>query len=104
MKHSDIESLLSVFKQAREQLVWDFNNENIEIYDAMFRYEKDEKLMYLSIDKYIMSWIDSHFNLFDRLTENNAQDGLIKEFTKQMLLFIQKSELSIKASEVERGN
>lgn len=104
MKHSELEILLTVFKQAREQLIWDFNNENIEIYEAMFRYEKDEKLMYLSIDKYFMSWIDSHFNLFDRLTENNAEDGLIKEFTNQMLLFIQKSELSIKASEIERGN
>lgn len=104
MKQNELETLLDVFKRAREQLAWDFNNENIEIYDAMFRYEQDEQLMYLSIDKYIMSWIDSHFNLFERLTENNAEDGLIREFTKKMLLFIQKSELSIKASEIKRGN
>lgn len=104
MKHGDLELLLSVFKQTRQQLVWDFNNENIEIYEAMFRHEKDKQSMNLSIDKYFMSWIDSHFNIFERLTENDDREELVYKFTKIMLLLIQKSELSIKASEIDRGN
>lgn len=104
MKHSDLEFLLTIFKQAREQIVWDFNNENIEIYDAMFRYEKDKQSMYLSIDKYFMSWIDTHFSIFESSTETDAKEEITTEFTKIMLVLIQKSELSIKASDIERGN
>lgn len=104
MKHSDLEFLLTVFKKSREQLVSDFNNENIEIYDAMFRFEKYEKSMYLSIDKYFMSWIDTHFSVFENLTANDdAPEKLTKEFAKRMLFLVQKSELTIKASEIEDG-
>jgi hypothetical protein len=104
MKHSDLELLLTVFRQSREQIVLDFNNENIEIYDAMFRYEKDKISMHLSIDKYFMSWIDTHFSVFESLTENNdSPDTLTKEFTKRMLLLIQENELSMRASEIGEG-
>jgi hypothetical protein len=103
MKHGDLEVLLSVFKQTREQLVYDFNNENIEIYDPMFRYEKDKHSMSISIDKYFMSWIDSHFKVFESLTRNDDRVELVYKFTKVMLLLVEKSELSIRASEIERG-
>lgn len=104
MKHSELELLLNVFKQAREQLVWDLSNENIEIYESMFRYEKDKQSICLSIDKYLISWIDFHFNIFETLSENNTKEELIKTFTNKMLLLIQKSELSIKSSEIDRGS
>lgn len=96
MNSDELKVLLTIFRKARESLVNDFKSENIEIYDAMFRYEGNEKLMRISIDKYFISWLDSHFRIFDKLPDAISSDNLLKKFTEQMLILVKKTEQSIK--------
>ncbi len=100
MSHDELKILLAIFKKARESLVDDFKSENIEIYEAMFRYEENKKLMQISIDKYFMSWLDSHFNIFDKLPNTIVSDNLIKQFMRQMFALISKNETLNKNNDV----
>lgn len=95
MNSDDLKVLLAIFKKARKSLVNDFKSENIEIYEAMFRYEGNEKLMRISIDRYFMSWFDFHFSIFDKLPNAISSDSLLKKFTEQMLILVRKTEQSM---------
>ena len=61
---------LFTLKEARENLVQDFIKENPEIYHPMFQYEKSNEQMMLAKEKYILIWLDSHWNLIETFFKN----------------------------------
>lgn len=69
---------LFTLKEARENLAQDFIIENPEIYDPMFKYEKSNEQMMLAKEKYIMIWLDSHWNLIETLLKNQEIESTIQ--------------------------
>lgn len=69
---------LLILKSARKNLVQDFIKKNPEIYIPMFRYEERDAQMELSKEKYIMSWLDSHWNLIENLFQNQEVEKTIR--------------------------
>jgi hypothetical protein len=77
---------LEIYKKARNKLCRDFIVENPEIYGYMFKYEKARELLYLSIDKYFISWIDDHWSLFlDYLSEIDIPESNKNELREYFL-------------------
>ena len=89
--------LLTIFKQSRERLSQDFLNENIEIFEPMFKYEDDNELMNLAIEKYFTGYINYHFEIFSNYTDIDV------EFSKAMLSFIKKLNISVSDSNLNNG-
>lgn len=82
-------NLLSLFKSSRDKLSYDFINENIDIYSPMFKYEGDNELMKLSIEKYFIGYINSHFREFDKA------DTKSKEFNNAMISFLKSFNINV---------
>ena len=59
--HSQLEDVLAIFKRSREKLVSGFLNEDVEMFESMFKYENDEEIMTLSREKYVLGYINNHF-------------------------------------------
>ena len=89
--------VLTIFKQSREKLSQDFINENIEIFEAMFKYENDNRLMELAIEKYFTGYINYHFEIFSHYTNIDT------EFSKAMLLFIKSFNINVTNSNLDNG-
>ena len=60
---------LSVLKQKRQELVGDFLNESVEIYQPMIRYRKSKSLTEISTERYFLLWISNHYNEFMKQSE-----------------------------------
>ena len=56
---------LFILKEARNNLVQDFMKKDPEIYRQMFEYEGRNTQMELAKEKYIVSWLDSQWNLIE---------------------------------------
>ena len=97
MESSKLLDILSIFQQAREKLTTDFVSENLEIYTAMFEYEKDNGLMNLSIEKYFTSYLDYHFELIKDF------DNIDEEFSKAMLVFLKSFDMKITDTSLSSG-
>lgn len=92
MTKNNLLDILSIFKQAREKLSSDFIDEDLEVYTAMFEYEKDNALMTLAIERYFTGYIDYHFEL------QKDFDAIDDEFSKAMLSFL--NNFNIKVSDI----
>ncbi len=89
--------LLEIFKQSREKLSQDFLNENIEIFEPMFKYENDTELMSLSMEKYFTGYINHHFEIFSNYK------NIDMEFSKAMLSFVKNFSISVTNSNLDNG-
>ena len=56
---------LFTLKEARKVLAQDFIEENPEIYRPMFQYEESNEQMMLAKERYVVSWLDSHWKLIE---------------------------------------
>jgi len=97
MTRNKLIDLLAIFKQSREKLFLDFVEENIEIFEPMFKYESDKELMSLAIEKYFIGYINHHFEIFSNFT------NLDIEFSKAMLSFIEKFNINVSDSSLNNG-
>ena len=61
----ELKIIFRLLEIMRANLLKDFLNEDPEIYKPCFKYEKDQILMELSIEKYFISWIDSYWIILD---------------------------------------
>lgn len=55
---------LQVLKQGRAEMVQDFLDHKPDIYAPSFKYEDSPTLLRLAREKYFMSWLSSHWQLF----------------------------------------
>ena len=55
---------LQVLKQGRAKMVQDFLDHKPEIYTPSFKYEDSPALLSLAREKYFMTWLSSHWQLF----------------------------------------
>lgn len=95
--NSKLINLLEIFKQSREKLSHDFLNENIEIFEPMFKYENENELMSLAMEKYFTGYINYHFEIF-----SNYKD-IDLEFSKAMLSFVKKFNIGVTSSNLDNG-
>lgn len=85
---TNLVTILSIFEKSRQQLIFDFLNEETEIYSAMFRYEEDELAMKLSIEKYFIQWINTHFTNTESCKDGFFDGELSLEFGEVMVKLI----------------
>ena len=85
MDKNTLIDILTILKKGRKKLLYDFINEKTDIFEAMFKYEDDEQLMSLVIDKYFTEYINYHFELLKEIQNNH---NLEINFSKVMLEFI----------------
>lgn len=95
--NSKLINLLEIFKQSREKLSHDFLNEHIEIFEPMFKYENENELMNLAIEKYFTGYINYHFEVFTSYTNIDI------EFSKAMLSFIKDFNINVTDSNLDNG-
>jgi len=95
--NSKLVDLLSIFKQSREKLSQDFLSESLEIFEPMFKYENDNDLMSLSMEKYFTGYINYHFEVF--LEYSNIDI----EFSKAMLSFVKTFNINVSDSNLNNG-
>lgn len=80
---------LNILKIARNSLVSDFLNKKQDIYLSMFKYECHDTLMKMSIESYFTTWINIHFQLFDKYHDSNNPNNFffkkVKNLIKDML-------------------
>jgi hypothetical protein len=57
---------LQVLKQGRAEMVQDFLDHKPDIYAPSFKYEDSPALLSLAREKYFMTWLISHWQLFSR--------------------------------------
>ncbi len=89
--------LLTIFKQGREKLSQDFLNEDVEIFEPMFKYENNNELMSLAIEKYFTEYINYHFKIFTKCKNIDT------EFSKAMLSFIKKFHINVTDLNLDNG-
>lgn len=89
--------LLTIFKQSREKLSFDFINEDVEIFTPMFKYENKNELMSLAIEKYFIGYINHHFEIFKNYTNIDI------EFSRAMLSFIKDFNINVSDSNLDDG-
>ena len=56
---------LQVLKQGRAEMVQDFLDHRPDIYAPSFKYEDSPALLSLAREKYFMTWLSSHWQLFN---------------------------------------
>ncbi len=87
--------VLTLLQQARSKLVQDFLEESPEIYAPSFRYERNEEMLQLAREKYVVSWLNSHWELLENLLTTQFSDmtqcNVFKEeFAKAFLELLRK--------------
>lgn len=90
-------NLLKIFKQSRERLSHDFLNEHIEIFEPIFKYENENELMNLAIEKYFTGYINYHFEIFSNYKDIDV------EFSKAMLSFVKDFSIGVTNSNLDNG-
>ena len=83
-----------VFKESRKDMIKDFLNESPEIFIPSYKYEKSEQLLNISIEKYFISWLGDHWNVFQRnLLENISKKDhqyIEQEFSLALISLLSK--------------
>lgn len=80
MKKDELLEILCIFKDARKKLISDFvNEEELEIFIPIFKYENNKNMMSISLEKYLLMWINYHFLLIE-----NRKSHIKKFVLKQM--------------------
>lgn len=87
--------ILTLLQQARSNLVRDFLEENSDIYAPSFKYERNKEMMQLAREKYVVSWLNSHWELLENLlttqiTDTTQQSEIKEEFAKVFLELLHK--------------
>lgn len=91
--------LLSIFRQSRKKLSQDFLNESLEIFEPMFKYENDNELMNLAMEKYFIGYINYHFEIFSDYKDKDID----VKFSKAMLSFLKNFSIGITNTNLENG-
>lgn len=94
---------LLTLKEARKVLAQNFIEENPEIYRPMFQYEESNEQMMLAKERYVVSWLASHWKLIEAQEIGaTIRDEARYRFTEVFLRLLEKfnsdtaSPLSIK--------
>jgi hypothetical protein len=74
MDRDSLLSTLSLLKKGRLKLVSSFISHDVELFGDMFRFERSPVLMGLAINRFNVSWISHHYELFDQLAESQSSE------------------------------
>lgn len=66
MKKAELLSILQLLKEARSKLCSDFLEENPSIFIPIYQHENDINMMSVSVEYYLLEWINFHFSLFSK--------------------------------------
>jgi len=89
-------SVLDVLKLARSKLINDFLEREPAIFVPMFKYENDMALMNLALERYFVSWINLHFQLWHNHSKCAKSN---KIFLKTMKTLLEKYSSDLKKCE-----
>lgn len=98
-----LQKYLSVLKKKRKDLISDFLNEEENVYIPMYRYRKSKALTEISIEKYFLMWISSHYNEFLKRNNKNGDSNTNKEFNIIYLSLVEEFQDSNKTSKLMKS-
>lgn len=94
MQKDHLDLFLDIFYHSRSNMVNDFLNESPEVFLALYKFEKNQQLMSIARDKYFVSWLSNHWNLFqikiDGIFPHEQQDDIRKEFAAIFVAMLSK--------------
>lgn len=93
MDRDSLLSTLSLLGKGRLKLVSSFNSHDVNLFGDMFRFERSPALMALAIDRFNVSWISHHYELFDQLSES-ASPETEAAFKECVLALIERLDIS----------
>lgn len=68
-------AILQTLKQSRAEMVQDFLDHKPEIYTPSYKYENSPVLLKLAREKYFMTWLSSHWQIFSKIAVHfSAED------------------------------
>lgn len=70
-----LKALHSILRKAREELVRQTAGEDSELFRDLFKYEESEPMRRLSFEKYVLHWINWHWVLHQRHSEDHLTEG-----------------------------
>jgi hypothetical protein len=65
---------LQALKQCRTDMVQDFLNHTTEIYKPSYKYENSPVMLKLSREKYFISWLGRHWQVFNQIAEHLPEE------------------------------
>lgn len=94
--------VFQTLKRCRAEMVQDFLDHKPEIYAPSYKHENSPALLKLSREKYLMTWLGSHWLIFDNIVrhcpESERQEAEIlfsKAFLKLLKNWIEINELQL---------
>jgi len=75
MDRESLITTLGLLSQGRAQLVSKFTHQDKAIFGDMFRFERSPALMALAVDRFNVSWITHHYELFEKLDESASPEA-----------------------------
>lgn len=82
MNNEDLFDILNLFKIGRKKILLDFLEASPEIFIPIFKYEDDVNMMNVSIEYWLLEWINYHFELFSKIFDISSPKYLV--FVKAM--------------------
>jgi hypothetical protein len=97
---------LQVLKQCRTGLVQDFLENNPDIYKPSYRYEESPAMLKLARDKYFITWLSSHWQVFNHFATHGPSDErrIIDTFFASVFLELLSMRTTLKTTESSQLN
>ena len=101
MDHGELAATLGLLKKGREKLVADFTLNDVELFSDFFRYESSQALMALAMDRFNVSWISYHYELFDDLSKraSSAMGAAFKDCILRLIEHFERSHQDNRSAE-----
>lgn len=89
MNRNTLSVIQSSLRISRQNLIQDFLDESPDIFLPSYKYEKSKQLLNISIEKYFVSWLGDHWNVFQRLisvdSKSESQNKIEVEFSRVLV-------------------
>ena len=97
MNKQELLVTLTVLKLGRNEMTDNFKEHSPDIYAPSFKYENSPVLLKLAREKYFVSWLNSHWKIFDHITVDisMAKRKEIQGFFSQSFLELLSKSMSI---------
>jgi hypothetical protein len=97
---------LQVLKQCRTNLVQDFLENKPDIYKPSYRYEESPSMLKLAKDKYFITWLSSHWQVFNDFAKYvpSEERRIIDTFFASVFLELLSMRTTLKTTESSQLN
>lgn len=97
---------LQVLKQCRTNLVQDFLENKPDIYKPSYRYEESPSMLKLAKDKYFITWLSSHWQVFNDFAKYvpSEERRIIDTFFASFFLELLSMRTTLKTTESSQLN